>query len=115
MADADNSGSTKGWLDRIYGVFTGEPQDQKQLLELLKNLQAAELLGADELTMIEGVLQVADMQVRDIMIPRGQMVVLDHEDSFAEIIDIAARIARPTCWLSLAITISLTTTASAIW
>jgi Mg2+/Co2+ transporter CorC len=37
--------------------------------------------------MIEGVLQVADMQVRDIMIPRGQMVVIDHEDSFSEIIE----------------------------
>jgi magnesium and cobalt transporter len=37
--------------------------------------------------MIEGVLQVDDLQVRDIMIPRGQMVVLDHEDSFAKIID----------------------------
>jgi magnesium and cobalt transporter len=86
MADADNGGSTKGWLDRIYGVFSGEPQDQKQLLELLKNLQSTDLIGADELTMIEGVLQVDDMQVRDIMIPRGQMVVLDHEDSFAEII-----------------------------
>jgi magnesium and cobalt transporter len=87
MTDADNGGSTKGWLERIYSVFTGEPQNQKQLLELLKNLQSAELLDADELTMIEGVLQVDDLQVRDIMIPRGQMVVLDHEDSFAEIID----------------------------
>jgi magnesium and cobalt transporter len=87
MADADNGGSTKGWLDRIFNVFTGEPQNQKQLLELLKNLQAHELLGADELTMIEGVLQVDDLQVRDIMIPRGQMVVLDHEDSFPDIIE----------------------------
>ena len=86
MADAENDGSTKGCLDRIYGVFTGEPQNQKPLLDLLKNLQAAELFGADEYTMIEGVLQVADMQVRDIMIPRGQMVVLDREDSFDEII-----------------------------
>lgn len=87
MADADNGGSTRGWLDRIYNIFTGEPQNQKQLLDLLKNLQDDQLLGADEFTMIEGVLQVADMQVRDIMIPRGQMVVLDHEDSFAEIIE----------------------------
>ena len=87
MTDADNSGSTKGWLDRIYGAFSGEPQNQKQLLELLKNLQSADLLDADELTMIEGVLQVDDLQVRDIMIPRGQMVVLDHEDSFAKIIE----------------------------
>jgi len=86
MADADNGGSTKGWLDRIYSVFTGEPQTQEQFLELLKNLQTADLFSADELTMIEGVLQVDDMQVRDIMIPRGQMVVLDREDSFEEII-----------------------------
>ena len=86
MADADNGGSTRGWLDRIYNIFTGEPQNQKQLLDLLKNLQSHELLGDDELNMIEGVLQVDDMQVRDIMIPRGQMVVLDHEDSFLEII-----------------------------
>ena len=87
MADAETSGSTKGWLDRIYNVFTGEPQNQKQLLDLLKNLQEHQLLGADELAMIEGVLQVDDMQVRDIMIPRGQMIVLEHKDSLPEIIE----------------------------
>ena len=87
MADADNGGSTTGWLDRISSIFSSEPQNQRQLLELLKSLHSSGLIGADELTMIEGVLQVADMHVRDIMIPRGQMVVLDHEDSFAEIID----------------------------
>ena len=86
MADAENGGSTRGWLDRIYNIFTGEPQNQKQLLDLLKNLQSHELLADDELNMIEGVLQVDDMQVRDIMIPRGQMVVLDHEDSIPEIV-----------------------------
>ena len=87
MADADNGGSTNGWLDRVYNIFTGEPQNQKQLLDLLKNLHTHQLFGADELNMIEGVLQVADLQVRDIMIPRGQMVVLDHEDSFPEILE----------------------------
>ena len=87
MADAESAGSSRGWLDRVFNIFTGEPQNQKQLLELLKNLQSHQLFGADELTMIEGVLQVADMQVRDIMIPRGQMVVLDHEDALPEIIE----------------------------
>ena len=87
MADAENDGSTKGWLDRIYNVFTGEPQNQKQLLDLLRNLQEHQLLGPDELAMIEGVLQVDDMQVRDIMIPRGQMIVLEHEDSLPDIIE----------------------------
>ena len=86
MADADNGGSTKGLLERIRDLFASEPQNQKQLVGLLKSLQARQLIGAEELFMIEGVLQVSDMQVRDIMIPRGQMIVLDHEDSFAEII-----------------------------
>ncbi len=88
MAVADNGGSTQGWLERLLGAFSSEPQNQKQLLDLLKNLQSDELIGADELFMIEGVLQVSDMQVRDIMIPRGQMVVLEHSISFTEIIEI---------------------------
>jgi len=88
MAVADNGGSTQGWLERILSTFASEPQDQKQLLGLLKTLQSRELIGADELFMIEGVLQVSDMQVRDIMIPRGQMIVLEHSISFNEIIEI---------------------------
>ncbi len=87
MTGADNGGSTRGWLERIRNAFSSEPRNQKQLRELLKNSQTQQLIGADELTMIEGVLQVSDMQVRDIMIPRGQMVVLDHEDSLAQIIE----------------------------
>ena len=87
MADADNGGSTRGLLERIRDIVTSEPQNQKQLVGLLKKLQANQLIGAEELFMIEGVLQVSDMQVRDIMIPRGQMIVLDHEDSFADIIE----------------------------
>lgn len=88
MTDADNGGSTKGWLERIVKLFASEPQNQKQLVDLLKNLQAHELIGADELFMIEGVLQVSDMQVRDIMIPRGQMIVLEHSNSLTDIIEI---------------------------
>lgn len=87
MAGADNSGSTKGWLERISNAFTSEPQNQKQLLDLLKNLQTHQLIGVDELYMIEGVLQVSDMQVRDIMIPRGQMTVIEHADLLPDIIE----------------------------
>ncbi len=87
MVDADSGGSTKGWLERILSTFTRKPQNQKQLLDLLKNLRNHQLVGADELSMIEGVLQVSDMQVRDIMIPRGQMTVLEHEDTLSEIIE----------------------------
>ena len=86
MAEAGNSGSTKGWLERLLNAFSGEPQNQEQLIELLRNFHQHQLLGADELFMIEGVMQVSDMQVRDIMIPRGRMTVLDHADPLKEII-----------------------------
>lgn len=87
MVDADNGEWTKGWLARILSAFASEPQNQKQLLDLLKNLQVHQLFGTEELYMIEGVLQVSGMQARDIMIPRGQMTVLDHDDSFVAIIE----------------------------
>ncbi len=86
MADADSSGSTRGLVERLMSAFSGDPQNQQQLVELLRDFHKHQVIGSDELFMIEGVLQVSNMQVRDIMIPRGQMTVLDHEDSFEEII-----------------------------
>ena len=86
MSDPDDSGSSKGWLERLIGAFSAGPQTQEELIELLRDLQRHHLIGSDELSMIEGVLQVSDMQVRDIMIPRGQMTVIDHEYSLAEIV-----------------------------
>jgi len=90
MADADSSGSTKGWLERLLSAFSADPQNQEQLIELLRNFHQHQIIGADELFMIEGVLQVSDMQVRDIMIPRGQMTVIENTLKLPEIISIIA-------------------------
>lgn len=89
MTDSDpsSSASSIGWLERIVKSFSGEPQNTEQLLELLRNLKTEHLINADALFMIEGVLQVADMKVRDIMIPRSQMTILDYEYSLSEIIE----------------------------
>ena len=87
MADADSSGSSRGWLERLMSAFSGDPQNQEQLIELLRNFHQHQILGADELFMIEGVLQVSDMQVRDIMIPRGRMTVLEYSSKLPEIIE----------------------------
>jgi magnesium and cobalt transporter len=58
-----------------------EPEDREQLLELLHGAYENHLMDADSLAMIEGVLQVSEMQVRDIMIPRSQMDVIDISDA----------------------------------
>lgn len=66
----------KSWVNRITQLLTGEPQDLDDLLEILREARENHLLDMDALSMIEGALQVSQMRVRDIMIPRVQMVVV---------------------------------------
>jgi len=69
----------KSWMDKISHLLTGEPQDLDDLLEILREAREKRLLDTDALLMIEGVLQVSQMRVRDIMIPRIQMVVVPQD------------------------------------
>jgi len=64
-------------IERLSHFLLRGPEDREQLFELLKSSYAKNLMDADSLSMIEGVLQVSEMQVRDIMIPRSQMDVID--------------------------------------
>lgn len=73
------SSHRRRWVDRISQLFSGEPQDLEDLLEILREAKTNRLLDTDALSMIEGVLQVNQMQVRDIMIPRVQMVVVPND------------------------------------
>ncbi|MBB5018871.1 magnesium and cobalt transporter [Chitinivorax tropicus] len=68
------------WLERLTSLLSREPEDREQLLDLLHGAFERDLMDADALSMIEGVLQVSDIQVRDIMIPRSQMDVIDISD-----------------------------------
>src|SRR6478672_8849250 len=65
------------WLERLGALLMREPEDRDQLIELLRSAYDRNLLDSDALSMIEGVMQVAEMQARDIMIPRAQMDVID--------------------------------------
>ncbi len=64
-------------LDRFSTLLLREPKDRAQLIELLHSAFEHHLLDADALSMVEGVLQVSEIQVRDIMVPRAQMDVID--------------------------------------
>jgi magnesium and cobalt transporter len=76
----------KTWLEKISHLLTGEPQDLDDLLELLREAKSRSLLDTDALSMIEGVLQVSQMRVRDIMIPRVQMIVLPKDATLESIL-----------------------------
>jgi len=67
-------------LERIGAILMREPEDRDQLVELLRSAYERNLIDADALGMIEGALQVSELQARDIMVPRAQMDLVDlHE------------------------------------
>ncbi|MEE9580851.1 MAG: transporter associated domain-containing protein [Nitrosomonadaceae bacterium] len=65
------------WLERLSTLLSREPEDREQLIELLHSAFEHNLLDSDALSMIEGVMQVSEMQASDIMVPRSQMDVID--------------------------------------
>jgi magnesium and cobalt transporter len=69
-----------GWLRRLVESLAGEPQDIADLAEVLADARDRGLIEADVLTMLEGVLQVSGTQVRDVMVPRSQMVVIQRDE-----------------------------------
>lgn len=82
-----NSNSFKlSWLERLTHFLLREPEDRGQLVEILHSAFERHILDADALGMIEGVLNVGDMQVRDVMVPRSQMDIIDINDPPAKFI-----------------------------
>jgi magnesium and cobalt transporter len=71
-------------LERLSALLLRAPEDREQLLGLLRGAHDRELLDDDALSMIEGVLQVAELSARDIMVPRARMDVIDVSQAPAE-------------------------------
>lgn len=69
------------WLQRLREKLFLKAKNREQFLHIMRDTQRRNLIDDSTLTMLEGVLQVSDMQTRDIMIPRGQMVTLDADYS----------------------------------
>jgi magnesium and cobalt transporter len=77
---SSNGSANKSILDKLVQVFTGEPRNKEELVDVLNDAEDRDLIKPETKLMIQGVLEVSDMRVRDIMIPRSQMVTLDIND-----------------------------------
>ncbi len=90
MAEDNSTGGSGGrsWLERIGQALSGEPRDRDDLVEVLRDAQQRGLIDSDAEGMIEGVLQVTELQVRDIMIPRAQMTVVERDATLDEILPV---------------------------
>lgn len=73
----DTSSNKPGLLERLSSLLLREPEDREQLISLLHSAFERNLLDAEALSMMEGVIQVSERQVREIMLPRAQMDVID--------------------------------------
>ena len=77
----------RSWIERLGQVLQGELKDREQLTIVLNEAQKNSVIDQEAFSMIDGVLQVAEMQVRDIMLPRSQMIVLEMDLSEEELLD----------------------------
>lgn len=80
--------SGKSWFTKITQALHRDPKDQNQLIELLQQAKDNRLLNAGALKMIHGVLKVAEQQVREVMVPRPKMVVVEANMTLQEALPI---------------------------
>ena len=83
MAEGDTGDSTgsRSWIERVTQLFSSEPASRRDLMVIIRTAAERSLLDAEALGIIEGALQVSEMQARDIMIPRSQVVFIREEDT----------------------------------
>ncbi len=85
-AERPPSTSTRSWFERLSHAFSGEPESREEIIQIMREAERREIIDADALSMIEGAIEVGDMQVRDIMVPRAQMTVVQADKSPEEFI-----------------------------
>lgn len=93
MSD-DSPKSGRSWLERLSHAFGSSPENKTELQELLRDAVKREVLDDESLSMIEGVLNVSKLQVRDIMIPRAQIVFVERGQPSEEFLPIIVETAH---------------------
>jgi Putative Mg2+ and Co2+ transporter CorC len=80
--------SRKTFFERLGQFFQADPKDRQELVDVFRDSEQNALIDQDTRDMLEGVMQISDMRVRDIMIPRSQMVIVERSQSLEAIINI---------------------------
>lgn len=78
---SSNGSSNKGWIEKLGQLFTDEPQSKEDVANIIDVAAQNDLIDLSTKNMIDGVMGIADLRIRDIMIPRSQMITLDLSDT----------------------------------
>ncbi|MCX2957921.1 MAG: CBS domain-containing protein, partial [Serratia symbiotica] len=91
----DSPSPKKGFFTLILNqLFHGEPKNRGDLVELIRDSEQNDLIDPDTRDMLEGVMDIAEQRVRDIMIPRSQMVTLKSNQQLEDCLDVIVESAH---------------------
>jgi magnesium and cobalt transporter len=80
----DQSSQPRSWLEKISELFSDDPRNRQDIKDIVRAAADRSIVDTETLTIIEGALQVSDMQVRDIMIPRSQMTFIQENETLKD-------------------------------
>src|SRR5262245_21862857 len=86
--DDKNPAKFRSWLERLIALIAREPQNREQLMEIMRDAEGRDILSAEMLGMIERILQVSEMQVREVMVPKAQMVMIKNDSNLEAVLPI---------------------------
>ena len=86
--DDDKPQKPRSWLERLTALIAYEPKNREELMEVLRDAEDREILSSEILGMIERILHVSEMQVREVMIPKGQMVAVQKDSNLEDLLPI---------------------------
>ncbi|MGL4827026.1 MAG: CNNM family magnesium/cobalt transport protein CorC [Vibrionaceae bacterium] len=87
-APSSNVSSKKSLLQRLFNRLRGEPKDRQTLVDVFRDSEQNDLIDLDTRDMLEGVMQISEIRIRDIMIPRSQIITIDRSQPLSEIVKI---------------------------
>ncbi|WP_086983330.1 CNNM family magnesium/cobalt transport protein CorC [Vibrio aphrogenes] len=83
--DKSEGPSRKSFFERLTHLFQGDPKDRQELVEVFRDSEENDLIDPDTRDMLEGVMEISEMRVRDIMIPRSQMITISRDYDLASL------------------------------
>lgn len=84
--DKPLANKSRSWLERLTALIGREPKNRDELRDLLRDAEDRDVLSAEMLGMIERILQVSEMQVREVMVPKAKMVVVEKTNHLEELL-----------------------------
>lgn len=87
-SDDEIEHKSRSWLERLSAFIGREPQNREQLMDILRDAEERDVVSAEMLGMIERILQVSEMQVREVMVPKAQMVLFEKNSKLEDLLPI---------------------------